>query len=64
MSSKEIITHLENLMEIEASSRDVYREVLEGVSDERVMSLMRWLIREEARHKEMLEDALGLLRRD
>ncbi len=54
--------NLKNLMQLEADSREVYRELSTQTADEKVLNLMRWLIQEEERHRKLLEEAVEVIK--
>jgi rubrerythrin len=60
-SSEEIITILKNIMELEVNAGEFYGEVSGELNDETLNDLMRKLIKDEERHKKLVEEALELL---
>lgn len=63
MTSMEgIRDNLKDLMQLEADTREVYRELSTETADEKVLSLMRWLIKEEERHRKLLEEAVEIIK--
>jgi rubrerythrin len=62
-SSEKVITTLENLMEVEDSALEVYRELLDDLTDEKLKDVIRKHIKAEKHHKKLIEEALDLTRR-
>jgi rubrerythrin len=62
-SSEEILVNLKNLLEVEKSAWEGFGEALEGLTDEKLKGLTMKLIKDEERHKKLIEEALELLKK-
>jgi|GEM_PF-7097417 rubrerythrin len=63
MSSRSIIPHFERLAEIEKSAREFYGDLLLDLEDEKIKRLIEYIIEDEIRHVQWVEEAINILHR-
>ena len=65
MSSKDVLRGaLQNLLDIERSAKEVYRELYEELEDEELKEFIRELMKSEERHQRLVNEALRLLKEE
>ncbi len=65
MSSKDVLRGaLQNLLDIERSAKEVYRELYEELEDEELKEFIGELMKSEERHQRLVKEVLRLLKEE